>query len=93
MELQKCKKNSEEGPPHPPFLRKLSMTVEINQKKLYYNYYTKVKISGKILCQPPVPPPQLQMLCYVPEGQCNRHTTLNLAVVRVYKKENPQPLC
>jgi hypothetical protein len=27
----------------PPFLRKLSMTVEINHKKLYYNYYTSGK--------------------------------------------------
>ena len=39
MELQKWK-NIPGGHPHPPFLRKLSMTVEINQKKLYYNYYT-----------------------------------------------------
>jgi hypothetical protein len=27
----------------PPFLQKFSMTVEINQKKLYYNYYTSGK--------------------------------------------------
>jgi hypothetical protein len=34
------------GPPDSPFLlQKLSMTVEINQKKLYYNHYT----SGKFL--------------------------------------------
>jgi hypothetical protein len=58
------------GPPNPRFIPKLSMTVQVNHKKLYYNYYTlgkyllKIQISGKILRQPP--PPQLQMLCYVP---------------------------
>jgi hypothetical protein len=31
------------GDPDPPFLWKLSMTVEINQKELYYNYYTSGK--------------------------------------------------
>jgi hypothetical protein len=31
--------------PPPPLLTKLSMTVQINHKKLYYNYYT----SGKFL--------------------------------------------
>jgi hypothetical protein len=63
------------GPPNLRFLPKLSMTVQVNHKKLYYNYYTlgkyllKIQISGKILRQPPPPPPpppQLQMLCYVP---------------------------
>jgi hypothetical protein len=46
LELQKCK-HLGGGPPDPPFLWKLSisMTVEINQKELYYNYYT----SGKFL--------------------------------------------
>jgi hypothetical protein len=51
------------------------MAVEINQKKLYYNYYT----SGKFLTlkfkfqikfyhtAPPPTPRQLQMLRYVPE--------------------------
>jgi hypothetical protein len=59
------------GPPNPRFLPKLSMTVQVNHKMLYYNYYTlgkyllKIQILGKILRQPP-PPPQLQMLCYVP---------------------------
>jgi hypothetical protein len=58
------------GPPNPRFIPKLSMTVQVNHKKLYYNYYTlgkyllKIQISGKILRHPP--PPQLQMLCYVP---------------------------
>ena len=58
------------GPPNPRFLPKLSMTVKVNHKKLYYNYYTlgkyllKIQISSKILRQPP--PLQLQMLCYVP---------------------------
>ena len=43
------------GPPNPCFLPKLSMTVQVNHKKLYYNYYTlgkyllKIQISGKIL--------------------------------------------
>ena len=43
------------GPPNPRFLPKLSMTVQVNHKKLYYNYYTlgkyllKIQISGKIL--------------------------------------------
>jgi hypothetical protein len=47
------------------------MTVQVNHKKLYYNYYTlgkyllKIQISGKIL-QQLNPPPQLQMLCYAP---------------------------
>jgi hypothetical protein len=55
------------GPPNPRFLLKLSMTVQVNHNKLYYNYYTlgkyllKIQISGKILRQPA----QLQMLCYV----------------------------
>jgi hypothetical protein len=46
---------SEGGPPNPRFLLKLSMTVQVNHKKLYYNYYTlgkyllKIQISGKIL--------------------------------------------
>ena len=59
------------APPNPSFLPKLNMTVKVNHKKLYYNYYTlgkyllKIQISSKILRQPP-PPPQLQMLCYVP---------------------------
>ena len=41
------------GPPNPRFLPKLSMTVQVNHKKLYYNYYTlgkyllKIQISGK----------------------------------------------
>jgi hypothetical protein len=65
------------------------MTVEINQKKLYYNY----KISGKFLTlkfkfQIKSPdtrlPHPLQMLRFVPEDQGNHHTTLNIAVVRVY---------
>jgi hypothetical protein len=57
------------GPPKPRFLPKLSMTVQVNHKKLYYNYYNlgkyllKIQISGKI---PRQPPPQLQMFCYVP---------------------------
>jgi hypothetical protein len=39
------------------------MTVQVNHKKLYYNYYTlgkyllKIQISGKILRHPPPPPP------------------------------------
>jgi hypothetical protein len=47
------------GPPNPRFLPKLSMTVKVNHKKLYYNYYTlgeyllKIQISSKILRQPP----------------------------------------
>jgi hypothetical protein len=31
------------------------------------------------------------MLSYVLEVQCNHPTTLNLAVVKVYKKADPQP--
>jgi hypothetical protein len=40
------------GPPNPRFLPKLSMTVQVNHKKLYYNYCTlgkyllKIRISG-----------------------------------------------
>ena len=56
------------GPPNPRFLPKLSMTVQVNHKKLYYNYNTligtyllKIQISGKILRQPP-PPPTLDAL-------------------------------
>jgi hypothetical protein len=71
------------------------MTVEINQKKLYYNYYTSGKFSTlKFRFQvKSSPPPQHQMLCYVFGDQCNPHTTLNLAAVRVYEKASPQPLC
>jgi hypothetical protein len=42
------------------------MTVQVNHKKLYYNYYTlgkyllKIQISGKILRQPPPPPPNFR---------------------------------
>jgi hypothetical protein len=48
------------GPPSPRFLPKLSMTVQVNHKKLYYNYYTlgkyllKIQISGKILHNPTI---------------------------------------
>jgi hypothetical protein len=42
LELQKCK-HLGGGPPDPPFLWKLSMTVEIIQEELYYNYYTSSK--------------------------------------------------
>ena len=52
------------GPTDPPFLQKLSMTVQINHKMLYYNYYTsgkfltlEFKFSGKILRHPSPPPP------------------------------------
>ena len=51
------------SPPNPRFFAKLSMTVQVNHKKLYYNYYTlgkyllKVQISVKILRQHPPPPP------------------------------------
>jgi hypothetical protein len=65
IELQKM-----EQFPQPPFSPETyNMTVQVNHKKLYYNYYTfgkyllKIQISGKILRQHP--PPQLQMLCYV----------------------------
>ena len=57
------------GPPNPRFLLKLSMTVQVNHKKLYYNYYTlgkyllKIQISGKILRQPPPPPTSDALLC------------------------------
>jgi hypothetical protein len=69
LELQKWNNFLGEDP-NPRFLLKLSMTVQVNHKKLYYNYYTlgkyllKILISSKILLQPP--PPQLQMLCCVP---------------------------
>ena len=59
---------SEGGPPNPRFLPKLSMTVQVNHKKLYYNYYTlgkyllKIQISGKILRQPPPPPPNFVVI-------------------------------
>jgi hypothetical protein len=50
------------------------MTVEINQKKLYYNHYT----SGKFLIlkfkfkvkSSDTPLPQLKMLSYVPDSKC-----------------------
>jgi hypothetical protein len=54
-------------PPNPRFLPKLSMTVQVNHKKLYYKnntlgtYLLKIQISGKILRQPP-PPPTLNAL-------------------------------
>jgi hypothetical protein len=58
------------GPPNPRFFPKLSMTVQVNHKKLYYNqYYTlgkyllNVQISGKILRQPPPPPTPDALLC------------------------------
>ena len=44
----------------PPFLWTLGMTVEINQKKLYYNYYTSGKfltLKFKFQVKPPAPPP------------------------------------
>jgi hypothetical protein len=61
---------SGEGPPNPRFLPKLSrpMTVQVNYKKLYYNYNTLgtylliIQISGKILRQPPPPSPTLDAL-------------------------------
>ena len=51
------------GPQNPRSLPKLSMTVQVNHKKLYYNYNTlgtyllKIQISCKILRQPPPPSP------------------------------------
>jgi hypothetical protein len=57
------------GPPKPRFLPKLSMTVQVNHKKLYYNYYNlgkyllKIQISGKILQQPPPPPTSDALRC------------------------------
>ena len=45
----------------------ISMTVEINQKKLYYNYYTSGKLIKLKFKFPTPPPPQLQMLRYIPE--------------------------
>ena len=36
------------GPPNPRFLPKLSMTLQVNHKKLYYNYYTLGKYLLKI---------------------------------------------
>jgi hypothetical protein len=69
MELQKCKNISEGGPPHPPLLRKLTMALQINQKKLYYNYYTsdkfltlKFKFQVKSSDNPPPPPPTTDTL-------------------------------
>jgi hypothetical protein len=62
------------GPPiPPPFLPKLSMTVQVNHKKLYYDYYTSgkcltLKFKFEVKFSDPPPPPQLQMLRYVPEG-------------------------
>jgi hypothetical protein len=60
------------GPSDPPFFRKFSMTVAINQKKFYYNYYTsgkflalKFKFQVKFSDTPPPHPSQLQMLRYV----------------------------
>jgi hypothetical protein len=61
LELQKWNNFLGEDPQTPVFARNVaSMTVQVNHKKLYYNYYTlgkyllKIQISGKIL------------LCYVP---------------------------
>jgi hypothetical protein len=74
LELQKCK-TPFWGSSDTPFLRKISMTVEINEKKLYYNYYTSDKfltLKFKFQVKPPPPPPpppsQLQMLRYVPDS-------------------------
>ena len=60
------------GPPDHPFLLKLSITMEINHKKPYYNYYTsgkfltlKFKFQGKSSDTP-----QLHMLRYVPAWPC-----------------------
>ena len=99
-ELQKCKTFLGEDPNTSLFFRNLvCMTVKVNQKKLYYNYCTSdkfltLKFKFEVKCSDNrPPPPQLQMLRNVPEDQCNHHTTLNLAVVRVYEKANPQPLC
>ena len=51
----------------PPFFRKFSMTVAINQKKFYYNYYTsgkflalKFKFQVKFSDTPPPSPPNFR---------------------------------
>jgi hypothetical protein len=48
----------------PPFFQTLNMTVEINEKKLYYNYNTSgskfLTLKYKFQVTPPIP--QLQML-------------------------------
>jgi hypothetical protein len=100
MEIQKCTKSSRGGTPHTLFLRKLSMTVAINQKKLYYNCYTSDKfLTLKFKFQvksPGNPPPPPYFRCFATSLKVsvhNQHTTLNLAVVRVYEKGNPPPLC
>jgi hypothetical protein len=55
-----------ERTPDPRFLRKLSMTLEINQKKLSYNYYAsgkfltlkfKFQVKSSDTTPPPPPPP------------------------------------
>ena len=53
--VSKIEKLSGGAATNPRFLLKLSMTVQFNHKKLYYNYYTlgkyllKIQISGQIL--------------------------------------------
>ena len=75
------------GPPNPRFLPKLSMTVQVNHKKLYYNYYTlgkyllKIQISGKILRQPPPPPTSDALL---------RSCGLTCTIVEKLKKKFPK---
>ena len=75
------------GHPNPRFLPKLSMTVQVNLKKLYYNYYTlgkhllKIQISGKILRQPPPPPTSDTLL---------RSCRLTCTIVEKLKKNFPK---
>ena len=68
----KCKNLGGGRPTDPSFLLKLSMTVQINHKKLYYNYYTSDKfLTLKFKFQvksSDMPAPQLQMLRHVPDG-------------------------
>ena len=74
LELQKCENVVGEDPPDHPFLCKLSLTVEINQKRLYYNYYTSNKfLTLKFKFQIKSLPPQLQVLHYVPAPMMNMY--------------------
>jgi hypothetical protein len=75
------------------------MTMAIKQKKLYYNCYSSDKfltLKFEFQVNPLTTPSPPNFRCFATSLKVsvhNQHTTLNLAVVRVYEKGNPQPLC
>jgi hypothetical protein len=79
------------GGPDPPFLWKLSMTVEINQKELYYNYYTSGTFLTFKFQVKPLPPNFRRFTMSLKISVIIiQHWTLQLWLVRVYEKANPQ---